>query len=77
MKVEIQSKVVKRTLTDAYTKASTVMNKMAECDDKMRLADAVASIQAVVSLIYRAEEDEENFLDTVPLDIRINKYLNQ
>jgi len=61
MKVEIQSEVVKRVLTDAYTKASTVMNKMDVCDDKMRLADAVAGISGVLSLVERAEDNEECF----------------
>ena len=65
MKVEIQSEVVKRVLTDAYTKASTVMNKMDVCDDKMRLADAVAGIHGVLSLVERAEGDEEMFRELV------------
>ena len=77
MKVEIQSEVVKRVLTDAYTKASTVMNKMDVCDDKMRLADAVAGIMGVITLIERAEDEEELFISNIPLDIRMGKTIER
>ena len=63
MKVEIQSKVVKRTLTDAYTKATTVMNKLENCDDALKLADAVAGVMGVIGLIEKAEEDEAWFIE--------------